>query len=94
MAPDGIHVAADVRVDDPEAILALARAQGVDLALIGPEQPLVDGLADTLRAAGVPTVGASSASAVMEGSKAEAKAFMLRHNIPTCLLYTSDAADE
>jgi phosphoribosylamine--glycine ligase len=72
-----------VRVGDAEAIVALARELAAELVVVGPEQPLVDGLADRLREAGVPTFGPSAAAAVLEGSKAEAKAFMVEHAIPT-----------
>ncbi len=58
-------------------------AAGVDLAVIGPEAPLVAGLADTLRRAGVATVGPDQAAARLEGSKSWAKAFMHRHGVAT-----------
>ncbi len=64
-------------------LIELARRERVELAVVGPEQPLVDGLADALRAAGIPTFGPSAAAARLEGSKADAKAFMRRHEIPT-----------
>jgi phosphoribosylamine--glycine ligase len=65
------------------ALIELARREGVELALIGPEAPLVDGLADRLRAAGLTTFGPSQAAAQLEGSKAAAKSFMVAHGIPT-----------
>ncbi len=79
------HDARCVAVDpsDLAALVACAREQRVDLALIGPEQPLVDGLADRLRDAGIPTVGPGAAAAELEGSKAAAKRFMEAHGIPT-----------
>ncbi|MDY7028399.1 MAG: phosphoribosylamine--glycine ligase [Spirochaetota bacterium] len=55
----------------------------IDLVIIGPEAPLVDGLADLMRAEGIPTVGPGSDAAVLEGSKAAAKEFMVRHGIRT-----------
>lgn len=72
-----------VLVDDQAAIVSLAKALSVDLVIIGPEQPLVDGLADVLRDADVPVFGPSAAAARLEASKAEAKAFMEAHRIPT-----------
>ncbi|MEL6344230.1 MAG: phosphoribosylamine--glycine ligase [Myxococcota bacterium] len=60
-----------------------ARENGVGLALIGPEAPLADGVADRLRQAGIPTLGPDRAAAQLESSKAFAKAFMDRHRIPT-----------
>ncbi|MFO7564800.1 MAG: phosphoribosylamine--glycine ligase [Enhygromyxa sp.] len=65
------------------ALIELARREGVELALIGPEAPLVEGLGDRLREAGIPTIGPSRAAAQLEGSKAAAKAFMQAHQIPT-----------
>lgn len=64
-------------------LVELARRERIELAVIGPEQPLVDGMADALREAGIATFGPSAAAARLEGSKADAKAFMLRHRIPT-----------
>src|SRR5262249_30978260 len=55
----------------------------IDLVVIGPEQPLVDGLADALVDRGVAVFGPSRAAARLEGSKVFAKEFMTRHNIPT-----------
>ena len=57
-------------VSDHDGIVAVAKANAVELAVIGPEQPLADGLADALRAAGVPTFGPSAAAARIESSKA------------------------
>ncbi len=68
---------------DHPACVALARHLGPDLAIVGPEQPLVDGLADKLRAAGIAVFGPSAVAAELEGSKAVAKEFMVRHAIPT-----------
>ncbi len=72
-----------VAARDHAAIVELARAEQVDLVVIGPEQPLVDGLADRLREADVATIGPSRRAAELEGSKAAAKAFMQAHGIPT-----------
>lgn len=63
--------------------VAWAAANSIGLAVIGPEAPLADGLADRLREAGIPTLGPSAAAAQLESSKAFAKAFMDRHSIPT-----------
>lgn len=72
-----------VAMDDPDALVALAGREQVDLVVIGPEQPLVDGLADRMREAGLLVFGPSAAAAELEGSKAAAKAFMEQHAIPT-----------
>ena len=68
---------------DHAAVLALCEAQRIGLVVIGPEAPLVDGLADTLRGAGVPVFGPSRAAAQLEGSKAFTKELCERHAIPT-----------
>ena len=62
-----------VRAEDAEGLLALARALGVDLVVVGPEAPLVAGVADELRHAGVAVFGPSAAAARIEGSKRFAK---------------------
>ena len=63
------------------ATACLERA--VDLVVVGPEQPLVDGLADALRGAGIAVFGPGAAAARLEGSKAFAKDFMQKYDIPT-----------
>ncbi len=83
---DGIadeHACASLDVRDAAAVLELVRRHRSELCVIGPEQPLVDGLADALRAGGVPCFGPSAAAARLEGSKVDAKAFMRAHGIPT-----------
>lgn len=74
--------------EDFAAVLNLCRAQNVDLVVIGPEQPLVAGLADALRAAGIAVFGPSASAARLEGSKSFAKEFMQRHRIPTAKFET------
>ena len=64
-------------------MLAFCTAERIGLVVIGPEAPLVDGLADSLRAAGVPVFGPSKAAAQLEGSKAFTKELCARHAIPT-----------
>ena len=72
-----------VSADDTEALLALVRRENIDLTVVGPELPLVAGIADAFAASGIPVVGPSAAAAAIEGSKAFAKDFMARHGIPT-----------
>jgi phosphoribosylamine---glycine ligase len=60
-----------------------ARQQAIDLTLVGPEAPLVDGIVDHFTAAGLAIFGPTQAAARLEGSKAFAKAFLQRHSIPT-----------
>src|SRR4051794_33163982 len=62
-----------VRPDDGESLLALARSLGVDFVVIGPEAPLVAGVADELRSMGVAVFGPGRAAARIEGSKGFAK---------------------
>jgi len=73
----------DINVSRAEEVLRFVESESIDMVVIGPEQPLVDGLADDLRAAGTPVVGPSAAAARLEGSKAFSKDFMSRHDIPT-----------
>ena len=68
---------------DLAGLVALADRLRPDAVVVGPEQPLVAGLADRLRAAGHATLGPSAAAAELEGDKAAAKAFMVRHGVPT-----------
>ncbi|HZN94063.1 MAG TPA: phosphoribosylamine--glycine ligase [Myxococcales bacterium] len=69
--------------EDPAAVVAAARARSVDLVVVGPEAPLVKGVADALRAAGMAVFGPSAAAACIEGSKAFAKEVMAAAGIPT-----------
>lgn len=77
-----------IGVDQLDALVALARDERVDLVVVGPEGPLVAGLADRLRAANVPTFGPGADGARLEGSKAFSKAFFARHKIPTAAFRT------
>jgi phosphoribosylamine--glycine ligase len=73
--------------------VAAARAERADLVVVGPEDPLALGLADALRAEGVPTFGPSREAARLEASKAFAKRFMARHGIPTAAFEEFDDPD-
>ena len=68
---------------DHAAVIAFCQARAIDLVVIGPEAPLVDGLSDALRAAGVPVFGPSQAAAQLEGSKGFTKDLCARAGIPT-----------
>lgn len=68
---------------DPEALLFIARRYEVDLTIVGPEGPLAAGVVDRFEAEGRPIFGPSRLAAEIESSKAFAKAFMVRHKIPT-----------
>ena len=84
----------DMKADDFEAIKQFVVDKGIDMVVVGPEDPLVKGVYDDLKADGrtkdVPVIGPSKAGAVLEGSKDFAKAFMQRHNIPTARYQTFD----
>jgi len=73
----------DVSANDIDGLLARAIEAKIDLTVVGPESPLVEGLADRFRAAGLSVFGASARGARLEGSKVFAKEFMARHRIPT-----------
>jgi len=73
----------EVAAEDLAALTRLAAAERVDLTIIGPEAPLVAGVTDAFRAAGLQCFGPTQAAARLEGSKAFAKSFLTRHGIPT-----------
>lgn len=74
---------ADVAMNDLDGLLKLARDEKVGLTVVGPEVPLVAGVVDRFRTAGMRIFGPRAVAAQLEGSKAFAKDFLLRHNIPT-----------
>ncbi len=71
-----------VHPEDADGLLSLAGALGIDLAVIGPERPLVEGVADELRRAGVAVFGPGAGAARIEGSKSYAKEVMLAAGVP------------
>lgn len=83
-----------IKADDFEAIAQFVVEQGIEMVVVGPEDPLVKGIYDYFLSNDavkhVPVIGPSKAGAVLEGSKDFAKAFMLRHNIPTAAYQTFD----
>ncbi len=74
---------ADVAANDLDALLKLAKNEKVALTVVGPEVPLVAGVVDRFRNAGLRIFGPRAIAAQLEGSKAFAKDFLQRHNIPT-----------
>lgn len=74
---------APVQVTDLPGLVQLAQSRAVDLVVVGPEAPLVAGLADGLRAVGIPVLGPSQAAAQLEGSKTFAKEIMEAAQVPT-----------
>jgi phosphoribosylamine--glycine ligase len=81
-------------ITDNDAICELAKKLSVDLVVIGPEVPLVNGAADVLRAAGFPVFGPSKAAAQLEGSKDFAKGVMRDAGVPTARSFTCTKQDE
>jgi phosphoribosylamine--glycine ligase len=83
--PGTARIAQNVVLDtgDFDAVIAFCRVQHVGLVVIGPEQPLVDGLVDALEAAGIKAFGPSKAAARLEGSKGFTKDICARYHIPT-----------
>lgn len=83
-----------MKADDFEAIKSFCVEKGIDMVVVGPEDPLVKGIYDDLKADArtkdIPVIGPSKAGAVLEGSKDFAKSFMQRHNIPTARYQTFD----
>jgi len=84
----------NMKADDFEAIKQFVVEKGIQMVVVGPEDPLVKGIYDDLKAdertKNVPVIGPSKAGAVLEGSKDFAKAFMERHHIPTARYQTFD----
>ncbi|MCK0117676.1 phosphoribosylamine--glycine ligase [Isoptericola sp. CG 20/1183] len=83
-----------VDANDGGAVAALAVSLGADLVVVGPEAPLVAGVADAVRAAGVPVFGPSAEAARLEGSKAFAKEVMAAANVPTAMAHVCTTLDE
>ena len=83
-----------IKADDFEAIKSFCLDKGVDMVVVGPEDPLVKGIYNEMktdpRTKHIPVIGPSKEGAVLEGSKDFAKAFMQRHHIPTARYNTFD----
>jgi phosphoribosylamine---glycine ligase len=87
------QVAQAVDLPTHEAIIAFYQREAIDLVVIGPEQPLVDGLGDALRAADIAVIGPNAAAAQLEGSKEFTKKLCDKYNIPTAAYASFDALD-
>ncbi len=83
-----------IAVDDLPGLVALTAREQVDLVVVGPEAPLVAGLADALVPAGIPVFGPGASGARLEGSKTWAKALMAAKGIPTAAADNFERADE
>lgn len=95
VAPGNAGTALEPRVrnvglgaEDVPALVDFARSAGIDITVVGPEAPLVKGVVDAFRDAGLRCFGPSSSAAELEGSKAFAKQFLERHGIPTAAFRT------
>ena len=86
--PGTANLGTNVALKDQNAILDFAKKEDLDLVVVGPEQPLVDGIADLLEAAGIACFGPSRAAAQLEGSKAFAKDVMTAAGVPTAAYHT------
>jgi len=87
----------NIPADEVQALLKFARREKIDLTVVGPEAPLVAGIADRFEANGLPIFGPSRRAAELEGSKVFAKQIMRKHAIPTAhydVFETVDAAEE
>ena len=84
----------DIAADDIEGLLKLAKAEGIDLTIVGPEAPLAAGMVDRFTDAGLACFGPSANAARLESSKAFAKDFMARHDIPTAGYKVVEEVDE
>lgn len=73
----------DISSDDITGLVAFAKTNKIELTIVGPEQPLVDGVVDAFQAEGLAIFGPSAKAAQLEGSKAFTKDFLARNNIPT-----------
>ena len=83
-----------VAADDIEGLIAFVKAHAIDFVVVGPEAPLVAGLADRLREIGIPAFGPSAAAARLEGSKGFTKDLCARASIPTAAYVRCTSADE
>ncbi len=83
----------DIGAEDLSGLLKLAQTEGVELTVVGPEQPLVAGLVDRFEESGLKCFGPSAAAARLEGSKAFTKAFLARNKIPTAAYRAFDELD-
>ena len=83
----------DIAVSELDALVEFARSNSIELTIVGPEAPLVEGVVDRFRDAGLNIFGPSQAAAQLEGSKAFTKDFLARHAIPTAEYCTFTAVE-
>ncbi len=85
-----------IEATDLDGLVDFADTESIDLTIVGPEKPLVDGIVNRFEAAGLSIVGPTRTAARLEGSKAFADKFMARHDVPTASfrVFTADEYDE
>ncbi len=88
----GTNISIDV--SNHEAVANFVSTKGIDMVVVGPEQPLVEGIADSLQAKGIAVVGPSQEAAQLEGSKEFSKRFMQKYGIPTAAYAAFDSHQE
>ena len=98
-APGNAGIAADADIvaldpTNPRVVTDFATSSDIDLVIIGPEAPLVAGVANRLRAAGIPVFGPDSDAAALEGSKAFAKDVMKSAGVPTGQAWSVETSEE
>lgn len=81
-------------MNDADAVIGFARSENIDLVVVGPEAPLVAGVADAIHAAGIAVFGPGAQGARLEGSKSFSKEFMLAHGLPTARYKKCTSQDE
>lgn len=96
--PGTSEIANNVHLDisDFSSVAEFSKQNNIDLVVVGPEQPLVDGIVDYLESENIPAFGPKKRAALLEGSKEYAKEFMVKYNIPTAdyAVFTSDEFDD
>ncbi len=84
----------NVEISDYEALAEYVQKEGIDLTIVGPEAPLVEGIVDIFKARGLKIFGPSKKAAQLEGSKIFMKNFLARHEIPTARYVETDSIEE
>ncbi|NPA04212.1 MAG: phosphoribosylamine--glycine ligase [Epsilonproteobacteria bacterium] len=84
----------NVDIPDYEELADFAKEEGIDLTIVGPEAPLVEGIVDIFREKGLTIFGPTQKAALLEGSKIYMKNFLKRHNIPTARYLETDSFEE
>ncbi len=89
-----LELGANVEIDDWRELARFAKDEGIDLTVVGPEAPLVEGIVDIFKEEGLTIFGPSQKAALLEGSKIYMKNFLKRHNIPTARYIETSVMDE